>query len=233
MKPHLLTASAIAAGLLLAASGASAQYTTQVGVLNLDPQSRNGTATGPFTPADALGSKQSSLNTAFFSLSMELDERWNAQLVLPIPRTHLVNLQIANPAGLTAGQRADDGLTIATVKQAMPTLFFNYSLVDNFSSRWRPFIGIGLNYTFFNHFKSTSVNDRINGGTTTGKMEDSAGVAAQLGLTYKMNSLWSLTGAWSTADVRTTATTNTLGVERKTNIQLTPNAFVLALGYAF
>ena len=232
MKHNFFTASAIAAGLLLAASGASAQYTFQLGVLSLDPQSHAGTTTGPFTPADALSVKVGSQNTVFFSIAKPLNEHWNVQLALGTPPTHDVNLRIANPTGLTAGLRAEDGLKIATVTQIAPTLFFNYSLTDN-SSEWRPFIGIGLNYTVFTDFKSTPVNDRINGGTTTGKLSDSSGLAAQLGLTYKVNGPWSITGSWSTADVHTTATTNTLGVERKTDIRFTPNAFLLSVGYTF
>ena len=54
-----------------------------------------------------------------------------------------------------------------------------------------------------------------------------------MGLTYKFDAKWSLTGALATAKVGTTETTNTLGIVRTAKIDFHPSVFSLAVGYKF
>ncbi len=75
--------------------------------------------------------------------------------------------------------------------------------------------------------------DAVNGGPTNLKLEDALGLALQLGVTAKLGGPWSITGSWSTAQVKTRLTTNTLGLLRSADITLRPSLFIIAVGYSF
>jgi outer membrane protein len=120
----------------------------------------------------------------------------------------------------------------AKVRQVAPTLFANYKFMDK-SSALRPFIGAGVNYTTFDKRDSTAAGDTLNGGATSIGLKDSFGLAVQAGINYQFDKQWSLTASVSTAQVKTTMTTNTLGVERTTDIKFSPTVTTLAIGYSF
>ena len=232
MKKTTLSLALIAAGTLLASSGAMAQYTIQLGGAYIDPQSSAGNARGPLTPLDAISLTVKPQSTLFFAVTREINDQWDVQLAMGVPPVHDVAFKVTKASALPASVAAQDGVIISKVTQVAPTLFANYKIGEA-SSAFRPFIGIGLNYTMFSPAETTAANDAINGGPTKIKLSDSWGLAAQFGATYKLDKQWSVSGAFSTADVRTTTTTNTLGVERKVDIRFTPNVFILAVGYSF
>jgi outer membrane protein len=97
----------------------------------------------------------------------------------------------------------------------------------------RPFVGLGLNYTIFDKRESTADGDSINGGATKIALKDSVGLAFQAGLSYRINDKWSITGAYTTAQVKTELTTNTLGIVRKADIKFKPTVWSISAGYSF
>ena len=232
MKNTLLSAAVIA--LAVGASGnALAQATTlKLGFVNIAPNSSASAISGPFTPVDALSLKVQDQSTLFFSVTREINEHWEAELALGVPPTHDVTVVVLNPAAVPGSVAAQDGAIGAKVRQVAPTLFANYRFGDG-NSQIRPFVGLGVNYTRFDNTESTAVNDAINGGPTTLKLKDSVGLALQLGVTAKLGGPWSITGAWSTAQVKTKLTTNTYGIERTADITFKPSVFTLAVGYSF
>jgi outer membrane protein len=233
MKKSLLSAAVAAALTLVAAGSAMAQTTTfKLGLANVEPNSSASPVTGPFTPVDALSLKVQSQSTVFFSASREIDSHWEAELALGLPPTHDVSLVVLNPTAVPGSVAAQDGALSAKVRQVAPTAFANYRFGDS-SSQIRPFVGVGLNFTKFDKTESTAVNDAVNGGPTTIKLKDSIGPALQVGVTAKLGGPWSVTGVWTTARVRTTMTTNTLGIERTADILFHPSVFILAVGYSF
>lgn len=232
MKNTLLSAAVTA--LVLSASGnALAQSTTlKLGLVSIDPNSSASAMSGPFTPADALSLKVKPQSTVFFSAAREIDAQWEIELALGVPPTHDVAVVVLDATKLPGSVAALDGAIGAKVRQVAPTLFANYRFGDQ-QSQFRPFVGLGLNYTVFDKRDSTAVNDAINGGLTSLKLADSIGLAMQLGVTAKLGGPWSVTGAWSTARVKTKLTTNTLGIERVADITFHPSVVTLALGYSF
>jgi outer membrane protein W len=106
------------------------------------------------------------------------------------------------------------------------TLFF--SAAREINEHWEAELALGVPPT-----QSTPVNNAINGGATTIKLKDSAGLAFQLGATAKLGGPWSITGSWSTARVKTQLTTNTYGIERTADITFHPSVLTIALGYSF
>lgn len=232
MKKHFLALSLIAAGTLLAASSAMAQYTIQVGGASVDPNSSAGNAHGPLTPVDAISLKVKPQSTIFFSVARELNDKWDLQLALGLPPAHDVALKVTNAAALPASVAAQDGVIISKVTQIAPTLFANYKFGEA-SSALRPFVGLGVNYTKFDPAETTPANDAINGGPTRIKLSDSWGLAWQAGVSYQIDKNWSVSGTYSSADVKTVVTTNTLGIERKVDVKFSPNVYIVALGYRF
>ena len=231
MKTKLLSLAAVAA-LAYGGNASATDITVQVGYVNLNPNSTASSVSGPFTPVDALSLKVKQQSTLYFSLVAALDDNWSAQLALGLPPKHDVALVVKNPAIVTPDVAAQDGQTVAKITQAAPTAFVNYNFGDKNSS-WRPFVGLGLNFTSFTKRETTPINDAINGGSTNIKLKDSWGLAAQVGLTYKFDPKWSVTAALATAKVSTTETTNTLGIVRTAKIDFKPSVFSLAVGYTF
>ena len=66
-------------------------------------------------------------------------------------------------------------------KEVVGDLRLNYKFGDA-SSTWRPFVGVGVNYTKFDKRESTALGNQLNGGPTDIRLTDSWGLAAQAGL---------------------------------------------------
>jgi outer membrane protein len=218
----------------IAAHGSASAQTITVkgGWANIDPRSTASSISGAFTPVDALSLDVKRQSTLFFSISREIDDNWDLELALGVPPTHDVTVVVSNAALVTPSVAAVNGQVAATVRQVAPTLFANYWLASK-DSAIRPFVGVGLNYTIFDNAASTAVNNMVNGGPTTIKQSDSVGLAMQLGASVKLSEPWSLNAAWSTAQVKTKMTSNTLGVERTADITFRPSVLTLSVGYSF
>jgi len=152
------------------------------------------------------------------------------ELALGIPPTHSVyGTDFITPFG-----------QISTVKQIAPTVFVNYHFDDG-GLGMSPFIGVGVNYTKFTNRKSTPSGNAASGGATDIKLTDSIGLAAHVGLTYKLDKNWQISSTVAYADVRSdmTATTQTRGtsglmtVVRTTSIDFRPVVYTLCIGYTF
>ena len=233
MKLSLLPLSVALALTALLSGNALAQSTTlKLGFVNIDPRSSATPVSGPFTPLDALSLKVQSQSTLFFSAAMAIDDHWEAELALGVPPTHDVTLVVLQPAALPGSVAALNGGLSAKVRQVAPTLFANYRFGDS-ANQIRPFVGVGVNYTVFDKTESTALNDAVNGGATTIKLKSSLGLAMQVGLSAKLGGPWSVTGALATAQVKTKLTTNTLGIERTSDISFKPTVLTIALGYSF
>lgn len=232
MKKSILSLPIVAACALLAAGSASAQYTVQLGYADVDPGASAGATSGPFIPANTTSLSVKKQQTLFFSVSYDLTENLDVQLALGYPPTHDVTLRLINPGNVPPSVQSKQGQLIGTVRQIAPTLFANYKFGEP-SNKFRPFVGIGVNYTMFDQAESTALFNQLSGGVTNNKLTDSWGLAAQVGATYKLDGPWTISGTWSTADVKSTLTNNTYGVERKTDIKFSPSVFILSVGYHF
>ena len=233
MKKTSAFAAAFAALALGASGGAWAQATTlKLGLVHIDPGSSASAVSGPLTPVNALSLEVLNKSTLFFSAAREIDDRWEAELALGVPPTHDVAVVILNPAAVPGSVAAQNGAIGAKVRQVAPTLFMNYRFGEK-TSQFRPFVGVGVNYTVFDKADSTAVNNAINGGATSLKLNDSIGLALQLGVTAKLGGPWSVTGVWSTAQVKTKLTSNTLGIVRTADIKFRPSVVTVAVGYSF
>ena len=233
MKKLFLCAGAAAVITFGLSGNVLAQTTTvKLGWVNVNPHSSALPMAGPFTPADTLGLEVHSKSTLFFSAARDISSNVEIELAMGIPPTHDVSLVVLKPSGVPGSVAAMDGQIASRVRQVAPTLFANYKWGDS-ARQFRPFAGLGINFTHFDKTESLAVNDAVNGGPTTISLSNSWGLAAQFGMVAKLGGPWSLTGAWSTAHVKTHLTTNTLGVERNSDITFHPSVTTIALGYSF
>lgn len=106
-----------------------------------------------------------------------------------------------------------------------PTLTVQYHFAPK--SNFSPYIGAGLNYTFFYN------EDRGNDAAVTSvKYEDSVGYALQAGFDYKLDDRWSLNFDVKKLFLNTDVTVNGGAINAK-DVQIDPWIFGLGVGYRF
>jgi outer membrane protein len=125
-----------------------------------------------------------------------------------------------------------DGVVVARVKQAAPTLFLNYKFLDA-SSAFRPYVGVGVNYTNFKVTSTQAGNDLYNDGPVRISSTDSIGFAFQVGGTYKFDKNWSASAGWTTAAVKNNVTIRTDHSQQNLSYRFHPSVFSLMVGYSY
>ena len=91
-------------------------------------------------------------------------------------------------------------------------------------------MGAGINYTKFDKRESTAAGNQLNGGPTDIRLSDSWGLAAQAGVSYRLNDQWALNAAVATARVKTHRTATTAGQARKIDIRCRPTVLTVSAG---
>jgi outer membrane protein len=223
MKKLHITACAL---LSLASMSAMAQENTfRVGLINLNvhSQSPDFVSNGPafLTPQPA-GLTVGNATTLLLAYTRKLNDHFDLDIVMGLPPKHDV---------YGRGMLAPFGVT-AQVKQRAPTVFVNYNFFEP-TAKFRPFVGLGLNYTEFFDANSTASGNIATGGPTKIDLTESWGAAAQIGASYKLADRWSLCGSIATADVRSNMTATTGSIQRSTRINFRPVVFTLGVGYSF
>lgn len=221
-----MTQFALCAALTLASFAAWGQQNTiKLGVAHLDIRSQadNLSSNGPpfLTPQPA-GLSVGDATTLLVSYIRKLDDHWDLDLEAGLPPSHDTN---------GVGTLAPFGV-ISKVKQAGPTLFVNYNFGAP-DSKFRPFVGLGINYTHFYDGESTASGNLASGGPTKIELSDSWGPAAQIGASYQLAPNWSLIGSIAMAKVKSDLTATTGSIRRTTTIDFRPVVYTLAVGYSF
>jgi outer membrane protein len=167
-------------------------------------------------------------NTLYFAYVRRLNPQWDLQLAAGIPpKTETVG---KGPA--TLGSVPFDGQTLATAKWFSPTLLLNYKFLDE-SSSWRPYAGVGINYTYFYDIQSTPTGDAVQGGPTKLTLSDSWAPAVTLGMSYRIQGPWTVYASLDYAWIKSKLTSDTAGTIRTTTIHFDPSVLVVSVGYSF
>jgi len=210
---------------LAAMSAHAYDNTVRLGILNVQVHSESAdfTSNGPtfLTPQPA-GLTVANATTIMASYTRRLNDNFDLDLVMGIPPQHDVNGR---------GNLAPYGV-ISKVKQRAPTVFIDYNFGAP-TNAWRPFVGLGLNYTQFFDASSTSNGNIASGGPTKIELKDSFGLAGQAGVNYKITDRWSVTASIAAAKVKSDLTATTGSIQRKTTIDFRPVVYGLCLGYSF
>lgn len=134
---------------------------------------------------------------------------WGVELLAAMPFAHDINL--------------NGGGKVAETKHLPPTLSLQYHFNPN--GAWRPYAGVGLNYTLFFDEKTTGAlagNDL--------ELDPSFGLAAQFGLDVELGGDWfaNVDARWFDIDSDAKLNGADLG-----SVEIDPYAFGLSIGRRF
>lgn len=119
---------------------------------------------------------------------------------------------------------------IADVMVLPPTLTLQYHF--NPRGKFRPYAGVGVNYTiFYSEDASTSLVNAI--GPTALDVDDTVGVSYQAGFDVDLNDRWFVNADVKYIQIDTTATLNTGGTINTIDIDLDPIVAGIGIGYRF
>lgn len=169
-----------------------------------------------------------SLNTPYLAYVRRLSSHFDAELALGIPASATMVGQ--GPAKMGSVPYSGQGL--ASARWVSPTLLINYNFFEE-TATWRPYVGLGVNYTHFTDISTTGAGNAALGGPTTATLSDSYGWAATTGLKYRIDEQWSLFASYTMIEARSNLSADTAGVIRTTSVNFHPSALVLSAGYSF
>jgi len=182
---------------------------------------------GPFTPA-GINLSVDNVTTLYLAYIRRFDPHWSVEFAGGVPPE--TKTKGKGPA--VVGSVPFDGQEVATAKWLSPSVLVDYTFLDP-SSAFRPYVGVGVNFTHFYELNSTPAGDAANGGPTHIRLTNSFGPAATVGLSYRITDQINVYGSFSVARVNSHYTSETSGVVRETHIHFNPRAAVISVGYAF
>ena len=154
-----------------------------------------------------------------------LTNHWGLELLASSPFQHEIR---AEALGVKAGE----------TRHLPPTLNIQYYPMSA-DSKLQPFAGLGLNYTaFFDEEVDNELNAVLAGLGATGNasldLDDSWGLAAELGVDYGINEQWLFNATLWYIDIETTAYINAPGLGTlNSDVSIDPWVFMLSAGYMF
>lgn len=228
MRKTLFTASALA--LALAAPFAQAfeagDVIVRAGAITVDPREDSddiyvgalGTSVAG-TKATLDSNTQLGLNFAYM-----LTDKIGIELLAATPFSHDVGVK--GMPGPYAGLNGKLG----SLKHLPPTLSVIYYPLDK-NSAFQPYVGAGINYTWF---FDTELSSSAEGKGFSGlDVQDSWGLAAQVGMDYMLTENVMLNAQVRYIDIDTTGTTNFGGAKVKVDLDVDPMVYMVGLGYKF
>ena len=201
---------------------------------------------GPATTVSVEDNTQLGLNLAYF-----VTDNWAVELLAATPFNHEISIDVG-PASVQ----------LAETKHLPPVLSAVYFFND-LHEKFKPYVGLGINYTVFFEDKFTStmqgddvqvtalnntsileLNDTLGlpaGTESVGlqakelNLENSWGISAQVGFDYHVNENWYVNASVRYIDIDTTATfkATALEVPGKVDVEIDPMVYTLSFGYNF
>lgn len=228
MRKSLFTASLLT--LAIAAPMAQAYQAGDIivraGAITVDPHESSSDIWVGALNTDVAGTKatldsdtQLGLNFAYM-----LTSNLGIELLAATPFSHDVGVK-----GMPGGFAGLNG-KLGELKHLPPTLSLVYYPLDA-NSAFQPYVGAGINYTWFFDTKlSSAAEDK---GFSGLDMKDSWGLAAQVGMDYMLTDNIMLNAQVRYIDIETTGTTNILGDKVKVDVDVDPFVYMVGLGYKF
>lgn len=221
----------VGAALALAASGAFADQAgpndVRLGMYFVHYETQADDISGPYAPA-GLNVHLDNVETLYVAYVRSLSSHFNVEVAFGYPP--LTKTEGRGPAKL--GSVPYNGQVISTARWVAPTLLVEY-VFGSPSSRLRPYVGVGVNYTKFVARQSTAAGNAASGGPTSISLPASVGPAATAGLSYEVNDRWHVYASYSVARVNSKLTANTAGILRTSEVHFWPNTLVVSAGYSF
>jgi len=215
--------SSLVAASLLATPFAQADFldnlSVNIGAITVAPDS----GTSNIDQDPSLGLSVESNTQLGITFDYALNDNWVLELIAATPFSH----DISGEVGLS-------GADIGSTKQLPPTLLAQYHFGDS-NSVFRPFIGTGLNYTiFFDEQAGQDLKTTLGTDDVEIKLDDSFGLAAQVGFNYMLNEKWGIHAMASYMDIDSDAVVYADGKKALTStVNIDPMVFMLGMKYKF
>lgn len=145
-----------------------------------------------------------------------------AELLLDLTSEH----DIASTGALAAVAPG----TLISARALPPSLIAQYHFMPR--ERFKPYLGVGINYTRFVNVKPTS-NGRTALGLSGVDLDSSWGYVLQAGADYRINERWYLNADLKYIDMSTTATANSLLGPVRVDVDVDPLVIGVGVGYRF
>jgi outer membrane protein len=220
MKKSIISALVLSVCTLspLALANQAGDFVVRAGATMVDPDSNkanvmlDGADSGLDVSVD--DNTQLGLNFVYF-----YNENWAVEVLAATPFTHDVNLH-----------NGDTTTKLGEVTQLPPTLSALYYF--NTNSAYKPYVGVGLNYTvFFDEEFSSTYKDA---GFSDLDLDGSFGISLQAGADYYLNDKWLINASARYIDIDTDANFKVGGaVDGKAEVEVDPMVFSLMVGYKF
>ena len=210
---------ALLTSLLALSPVANANLSVNVGAINVNPDNDS----SKINEAPTLGLRGDDNTQLGITIDYSFNDNWVLELVAATPFSHDVQ-----GAGGLAGNK------IADIKQLPPSLIAQYHFLDS-TYKFRPFVGVGINYTtFFDEKPSAALKATLGTDDVEVKLDDSFGFAAQAGFNYMMSENWGLHGMVSLIDIDTDATVYADGAKALTStVEIDPVVAMFGVKYKF
>ncbi len=153
-------------------------------------------------------------------VKLEVDSNTQIGLTFGYMFTDNISFEVLAATPFSHDIATTGGPDIAETKHLPPTFMVQYYF-GTAESDFRPYVGAGLNYTIF-------FDEKIDGGTLS--LDDSFGLAANVGLDYMLNDDWFVNASVWYADIDTEATING---STKVDVDIDPWVFMISGGYKF
>ncbi|UTW45547.1 outer membrane beta-barrel protein [bacterium SCSIO 12696] len=153
-----------------------------------------------------------------------ISDHWGIELLASSPFDHDIT---ADTGDLGFGV-----INAGSTEHLPPTLSIQYFPMDN-SSAWQPYVGLGVNYTLF---FSEDVSSTLQGAVApaTLDIDDSIGIAAQVGVDYSIDEHWLVNAGIWYADINADATfTFNNGATLSKDVDIDPVVYMISVGYKF
>lgn len=217
-KKHLLGAAllfSLAASTITTHAHEAGDWIFRGGLTNVAP---NDDSSNVFVAGADLGvgvsvgnNTQLGINAAYM-----LTNNWAIELLAATPFSHDITLNTVGALGET--------------KHLPPTISANYYFGSS-DSKLKPYVGFGLNYTTFFSEEFTSANK--DAGFSKLSLDDSFGLALQIGADYQINEQWHVNVSARRIDISTDASFDLNGAQGKVSVDIDPSVYTFSLGYSF
>lgn len=228
MRKTLFTASLLAMTLAapLAQAHQAGDIIVRAGAVTVDPREDSSDIWVGALNTDVAGTKatlnsdtQLGLNFAYM-----VTDKIGVELLAATPFSHDVGVQ--GMPGIYSGLNGKLG----ELKHLPPTLSVVYYPLDA-KGVFQPYVGAGINYTWF--FDTKLSNQAETNGFSGLDLDDSVGLAAQVGADFMLTDSIMLNAQVRYIDIETTGETNILGREVKVDVDVDPWVYMVGLGYRF
>jgi outer membrane protein len=174
--------------------------------------------------------------TALANTGVDISSDWSLGLTATYMFSDNLGIELlaATPFQRSLGVKGLGGLGIDSVgstKHLPPTISLQYFLLEP-DSPFRPYVGVGVNYTTFFEEKLSSEMKSVLQASNL-ELDDSVGLALQFGVDWQVSERWLVNAAVWRIDLETTATLDSALGEVKVDVDLDPWAYMVGVGYRF